>query len=54
MLAIAAVDIILSAPFIITGIIKGDTAFVKDEYTQPDTNVSSEMSKCLLTPYMMI
>ena len=46
-LAIVSVDLVLSVPFIITGIIKGDTAFVKDEYTQPDTNVSSKMSKCL-------
>ena len=53
MLAIVSVDLVLSLPFIITGIIKGDTAFVKDEYTQPDTNVSSEMFKLLLTPYMM-
>ena len=53
MLAITSVDLVLSVPFIITGIIKGDTAFVKDEYTQPDTNVSSKMSKCLLKPYMM-
>ena len=44
-LAITAVDLVLSVPFIITAIIKGDAAFVKDEYTQPDTNVSNR--RCL-------
>ena len=48
MFAITAIDLVLSVPFIITAIIKGDTSFVKDEYTQPDTNVSKEMSICLL------
>ena len=43
--AFLAVDIIISLPLVITAIVKGDTVFVNDDYTQSDYNVSVDTMK---------